>query len=87
MCPRGGDAALCCTKNAHWHRPCFAWRGTRLALFGNNRMGTFLLGRNITLTKKYTVGAYYSLTDTNSKAHNGVENDRTNFNLGSYLSF
>jgi predicted porin len=47
--------------------------------------------------QKYTVGAYYSLTknltllgeftDTNSQAHNGVENDSSNFNLGAYLSF
>ena len=47
--------------------------------------------------KKFTVGAYYSLTenltllaeftDTNAQAHNGVENDSSNFNLGAYLSF
>jgi predicted porin len=47
--------------------------------------------------QKYTIGAYYSLTknltllgeftDTNSQAHNGVENDSSNFNLGAYLSF
>ena len=47
--------------------------------------------------QKYTVGAYYSLTenltllgeftDTNAQAHNGVENDSSNFNLGAYLSF
>jgi predicted porin len=47
--------------------------------------------------KKYTLGAYYSLienltligefTDTKAEAHNGVENDSNNFNLGAYLSF
>jgi predicted porin len=47
--------------------------------------------------QKYTVGAYYSLTknltllaeftDTNAQAHNGVENDSSNFNLGAYFSF
>jgi predicted porin len=47
--------------------------------------------------QKYTIGAYYSLTpnltllgeftDTNAQAHNGVENDSSNFNLGAYLSF
>ena len=99
MCPpRWQDAAqFACTKNAHWHRLCFARRGTRLARFRNHRMGTFLLGRNIYLNKKHTVGACYSLTenlsllaeftDTNSKAHICVENDRTHLNLGSHLSF
>jgi predicted porin len=47
--------------------------------------------------KKYTVGVYHSLTenftllaeftDTKAEAHNGVENDSSNFNLGAYLSF
>ena len=47
--------------------------------------------------KKYTVGAYHSLTenltllaeftDTTAEAHNGVENDSSNFNVGAYLSF
>ena len=47
--------------------------------------------------KKYTVGAYYSLTknltllgeftDTQAKAHNGVDNNSSNFNLGAYFSF
>jgi predicted porin len=47
--------------------------------------------------KKYTLGAYYSLTenltllgeftDTKAEAHNGVENDSSNFNVGAYLSF
>jgi predicted porin len=47
--------------------------------------------------QKFTVGAYYSLTknltllgeftDTNAQAHNGIENDSSNFNLGAYLSF
>ena len=47
--------------------------------------------------KKFTVGAYYSLTenltllaeftDTNAQAHDGTENDSSNFNLGAYLSF
>jgi predicted porin len=47
--------------------------------------------------EKYTVGAYYSLTenltllaeftDTTAEAHNGVENDSSNFNVGAYLSF
>jgi predicted porin len=47
--------------------------------------------------KKYTAGVYYSLTenltllgeftDTNAEAHNGQENDSSNFNVGAYLSF
>jgi predicted porin len=47
--------------------------------------------------KKYTVGAYYSLTenltliaefsDVKAEAHNGFENDSSNFNVGGYLSF
>jgi len=47
--------------------------------------------------KKYTVGVYHSLTenltllaeftDTKAEAHNGAENDSSNFNLGAYLSF
>jgi len=47
--------------------------------------------------KKYTVGAYYSLTenltllgeftDTKAEAHDGTENDSSNFNIGAYLSF
>jgi predicted porin len=51
----------------------------------------------VATNKKYTVGAYYSLTDnltllgeftdTKAEAHNGVENDSSNFNLGAYLSF
>jgi predicted porin len=47
--------------------------------------------------QKYTVGVYHSLTenltllgeftDTKAEAHNGAENDSSNFNLGAYLSF
>jgi len=47
--------------------------------------------------KKYTVGAYYSLTDNltllgeytdvRSESHNGIKNDASNFNVGAYLSF
>lgn len=47
--------------------------------------------------QKYTVGVYHSLTenltllaeftDTKAEAHNGVENDSSNFNVGAYLSF
>ncbi|MGH8176931.1 MAG: porin [Steroidobacter sp.] len=47
--------------------------------------------------QKFTVGAYHSLTknltllaeftDVTSEAHNGVENDSSNFNIGAYLSF
>ena len=47
--------------------------------------------------KKFTVGAYYSLTenltllaeytDTKAEAHDGTENDSNNFNVGAYLSF
>jgi hypothetical protein len=47
--------------------------------------------------EKYTAGVYYSLTenltllaeftDTNAEAHNGQENDSSNFNVGAYLSF
>jgi predicted porin len=51
----------------------------------------------IKTNEKYTVGAYHSLTenltllaeftDTMSEAHNGTENDSSNFNIGAYLSF
>ena len=51
----------------------------------------------VSTNKKYTLGAYYSLTpnltllgeftDTKAEAHNGIENDSSNFNLGAYLSF
>ena len=47
--------------------------------------------------KKYTVGAYYSLTknftllteytDTRAESHNGIKNDSSNFNIGAYMSF
>lgn len=47
--------------------------------------------------KKYTVGVYHSLTealtllaeftDTKAEAHNGIENDSNNFNIGAYLAF
>lgn len=47
--------------------------------------------------KKYTVGVYHNLTealtllaeftDTKSEAHNGLENDSSNFNIGAFLSF
>jgi predicted porin len=47
--------------------------------------------------KKYTLGAYHSLTqnltllgefsDVKSESHNGIENDASNFNVGAYLSF
>jgi predicted porin len=47
--------------------------------------------------KKYTLGVYHSLTealtliaeftDTKAEAHNGLENDSNNFNIGAYLSF
>lgn len=47
--------------------------------------------------QKYTLGVYHSLTenltllaeftDTQAEAHNGVENDSSNFNVGAYLSF
>lgn len=46
---------------------------------------------------KYTVGVYHSLTpnlmllaefsDVNSEAHDGTENDSSNFNVGAFLSF
>jgi len=51
----------------------------------------------VATNKKFTVGAYYSLTknltllaeftESNSEAHNGVENDSSNFNIGAYFSF
>jgi predicted porin len=54
---------------------------------------SFLVATN----KKYTVGVYHSLTenftllaeftDTQAEAHNGVENDSSNFNVGAFLSF
>jgi predicted porin len=47
--------------------------------------------------KKYTVGAYYSLTEnltllaeytnTKAEAHNGIDNDSRNYNVGAFLSF
>jgi hypothetical protein len=47
--------------------------------------------------KKYTLGAYYSLTENltllaeftrvDAEAHNGSENESSNINLGGYLSF
>ncbi|GFE80501.1 hypothetical protein GCM10011487_25010 [Steroidobacter agaridevorans] len=47
--------------------------------------------------EKYTVGVYHSLTenltliaefsDIHAEAHNGIENDSNNFNIGAYLSF
>jgi predicted porin len=47
--------------------------------------------------EKYTVGVYHSLTenltliaefsDVKAEAHNGIENDSNNFNIGAYLSF
>jgi len=47
--------------------------------------------------KKYTAGVYHSLTknltllgeytDVKAKAHNGLKNDSSNFNVGAYLSF
>jgi hypothetical protein len=50
----------------------------------------------VATNKKYTAGVYQSLTenftllaeftDTKAEAHNGVENDRSNFNIGAYLS-
>lgn len=47
--------------------------------------------------QKYTVGVYHSLTenltllaeftDVKAEAHDGLENDSSNFNIGAYLSF
>jgi len=47
--------------------------------------------------KKYTLGAYYSLTENltllsefskvDAEANNGIENESSNFNIGAYLSF
>jgi predicted porin len=55
------------------------------------------LSNLVETNKKFTVGAYYSLTenltllgeftDTKASAHNGIDNDSSNFNLGAYLSF
>jgi predicted porin len=54
---------------------------------------SFLVSTN----KKYTLGVYHSLTenftllaeftDTKAEAHNGVENDSSNFNVGAFMSF
>jgi predicted porin len=51
----------------------------------------------VATNKKYTLGAYYSLTENltllaeftrvDAEAHNGIENESSNFNLGGYLSF
>ena len=55
------------------------------------------LSNLVETNKKYTLGAYYSLTenltllaeftDVKAEAHNGAENDSSNVNLGAYLSF
>jgi hypothetical protein len=47
--------------------------------------------------KKYTLGAYYSLTENltllsefsrvDAESHDGIENEASFFNLGAYLSF
>lgn len=54
---------------------------------------SFLVSTN----QKFTLGVYHSLTenftllaeftDTKAEAHNGVENDSSNFNLGAFMSF
>jgi predicted porin len=51
----------------------------------------------VSTNKKYTVGVYHSLTenltllaefsDTKAEAHDGSENDSSNFNIGAFLSF
>lgn len=51
----------------------------------------------VTTNQKYTLGVYHSLTenftllaeftDTKAEAHNGVENDSSNFNIGAFMSF
>jgi predicted porin len=56
-----------------------------------------VLSNLVETNKKYTLGAYYSLTenltllaeftDVKAEAHNGAENDSSNVNLGAYLSF
>jgi hypothetical protein len=50
-----------------------------------------------TANKKYPVGVYHSptenftllaeFTDTPAEAHNGAENDSSNFNVGAFMSF
>lgn len=77
--------------------------------FGNTKLGLNYGESNLDLAagealsdlvktnKKYTLGAYHSLTenftllaeftDVTAEAHSGVENDSNNFNLGAYLSF
>ena len=59
----------------------------------SGELSSFLVKTN----KKYTVGVYHSLTenltllaefsDIKAEAHNGQENDSSNFNVGAYLSF
>jgi len=56
-----------------------------------------LVSNLVATNRKFTVGAYYSLTenltllaeftDTQSEAHNGIDNNSSNFNIGAYLSF
>ena len=56
-----------------------------------------LVSNLVATNSKFTVGAYYSLTenltllaeftDTQSEAHNGIDNNSSNFNIGAYLSF
>ena len=41
--------------------------------------------KNYSLTENLTLLAEF--TDTKAEAHNGVENDSSNFNIGGYLSF
>jgi hypothetical protein len=60
---------------------------------GSPEAPSFLIATN----KKYPVGVHHSLTenltlraeftDTKAEAHNGAENDNSNFNVGAYLSF
>jgi predicted porin len=56
-----------------------------------------ILSNLVETNKKYTLGAYYSLTENltllgeftqvDAEAHSGVENESSNFNVGAYMSF
>ena len=81
----------------------FTWKFDELKLglnYGESNLDLApgeLVSDLVATNQKFTVGAYYSLTenltllaeftDTQSEAHNGIENDSSNFNIGAYFSF
>jgi hypothetical protein len=84
-------------SQAHLRHSTKAAAPGRLARCHRSPYTTPLAHHLVKTNQKYTMGVYYSLTenltlfaeftDTKAEAHNGVENDSSNFNLGAYLSF